>query len=111
MGYYRTGSTLLFNVARLWAALASDAGTMTGFNCFARTGTETEKKKSKCTIICKDHVFKESIKSTADTVLMSRRDPFESVCSRKMMDQWCKEPPKGSTEDAQKWHMSCKNSA
>jgi len=98
MGYYRTGSTLLFNVARLWAAAGAGVGGMvSGFNCFGRqtvNPTPTSRKESKCTIVCKDHEWRPGVADNANTILMSHRDPWESVCSRKMMDMWCKDPPK-----------------
>jgi len=113
MGYFRTGSTLLFNVARLWAALASERGMQSGFNCMERKSISPTKDlaKSKCTIVCKDHQFKGGVAETTDLVLMSHRDPFESVCSRKIMDQFCKDAPKDKKSmGVEEYHKQCKQS-
>jgi len=43
-----------------------------------------------CILICKDHGWHTGVAEYADHILMSRRDPVNSLCSRKLMDMWCK---------------------
>lgn len=92
MGYFRTGSTMLYNTVRLWAALAAGPSLVAGWVCTDRTaagiGVQGAKQET-CSLVCKDHEFREGVAQTAAVVLMSRRDPFYSVCSRKLMDVWC----------------------
>merc|ERR1712176_1504190 len=46
-------------------------------------------EQAECTSLCKDHSWHTGIPESTSVVLMSRRDPFYSVCSRKLMDVWC----------------------
>lgn len=43
--------------------------------------------------VCKLHEMPDSVAKEADVVLMSHRDPFYSICSRKMDSMWCKSDP------------------
>lgn len=118
MGYYRTGSTLLYNVARLWAALGAGGSLTSGFMC-----KDPEKlgigvpgaKAEKCTSVCKDHTWHTGNPEHTDIILMSRRDPYMSVCSRKLMGQWCKKPPedgqKDTPEEVEKYAKACKTTS
>lgn len=110
MGYYRTGSTMLFNIARLWAALASGSGVVSGFGCVTRKKwyeNDQSRRESKCTVVCKDHEWKQGLPDTAEVVLMSHRDPLESLCSRKLMDQFCKSQPRDDKMDRVAWRAAC----
>merc|ERR1712150_153087 len=106
MGYFRTGSTLLYNYARLWAALATGKSLVSGFGCKSPEvmGIGVEgKKQERCSVVCKDHAFKEGVAKQATVVLSSRRDPWESVCSRKLQDLWCRyRPQPGQKKQASK---------
>lgn len=93
MGYYRTGSTLLYNVARLWAILGAPTSLVSGWGCkdprllgVGRKGQNT----ARCSMVCKDHEWKSGVAKEATVTISSRRDPWESVCSRKLMGIWCR---------------------
>lgn len=115
MGYYRTGSTLLYNTVRLWAAMGAGESLMAGWMCkdpkklaVGLPGAPQER----CTSVCKDHTWHTGNPEHTTTILMSRRDPFYSVCSRKMMDMWCKMPPvkgrKVSQSEADDYNKRCR---
>lgn len=116
MGYYRTGSTLLYNVVRLWAALGAGESLVAGWMCkdpkkmsIGDLGTPQEK----CSSVCKDHTWHTGNAEHTSIIVMSRRDPFSSVCSRKLMEQWCKiQVPKGgkspSREESNVYARRCK---
>jgi len=93
MGYFRTGSTLVFNIARLWAALGADGGLVAGFACHdpGEAGINPQ-ESDRCSLVCKDHLLHDGVAGGTDIFLMSRRDVWESLCSRKMMGVWCKKP-------------------
>jgi len=100
MGYFRSGSTLLYNYARLWAALATGTSLLSGFRCKspAVMGIGVAGKTHNCSVVCKDHVFHHGVAKEATVVLSSRRDPWESVCSRKLQktrrkELWCRYLP------------------
>lgn len=92
MGYFRTGSTLLYNTVRLWAVLGAGEGLVAGWMCKdpVQLGIGVAgARQEKCTMVCKDHHWHNGIAEHVSVIFMSRRDPFYSVCSRKLMDQWC----------------------
>jgi len=102
MGYFRTGSTLLYNTARLWLAMAAGKSLVGGFMCKdpKELGIGVKgAKQEHCSMICKDHEMKSGIAKNAKVLLMSRRDPFYSVCSRKLMDVWCRMKNTGGAVD------------
>jgi hypothetical protein len=43
-------------------------------------------------VVCKLHELKDYVTADADVFLMSHRDPWHSLCSRKMEDMWCRNP-------------------
>jgi len=115
MGYFRSGSTLLYNTARLWLALGAGEGLAAGYMC-ADASTVGVGQKGKpqehCSMLCKDHEMKTGVANNAKVLLMSRRDPFYSVCSRKLMDVWCKRPPSEGPVDRyaiNAYNKKCKN--
>lgn len=92
-GIYRSGSTLLYNIVRLWTAFGQGAGTggmAAGRKC---TPDMHEYAGSRVTV-CKDHMLHDRVAKSVDVVLMSRRAPAQSVCSRKLEGQWCRWPEK-----------------
>jgi len=104
MGYFRTGSTLMYNIARVWGALGADGSLVGGYTCknpvelgMGISGSDQER----CSMICKDHVFHTDLAKNSHVVLMTRRDPFYSVCSRKLMDVWCNLDQTGRKEKAE----------
>lgn len=103
LGYFRTGSTLLYNVARLWAALAAGKSLVSGYGCKSPgamgIGVEGSDQEH-CSLVCKDHEWRAGLAKEATVVLMSRRDPWESVCSRRLMDLWCRLRQKGRKKQA-----------
>jgi len=98
MGYFRTGSTLLYNTARLWLALGAGESLVAGFMCkdpkLVGIGVKGAPQEH-CSMLCKDHEMKSGIDKNAKVLLMSRRDPYYSVCSRKLMDVWCRMKSRG----------------
>lgn len=56
-------------------------------------------KQEQCSMVCKDHEMKSGIGKNVKVLLMSRRDPFYSVCSRKLMDVWCRMKSTGGPTD------------
>lgn len=115
MGYFRTGSTLLYNVARLWAALGAPGSLVSGFGCKSPgdMGIGVKgKATARCSVVCKDHDFKWGVAKQATVTLMSRRDPWESVCSRRLADLWCRIRQKGrktqaSLEEKAEYQKEC----
>lgn len=95
LGYFRTGSTLLFNIARLWLVLGAGNGLISGYTCrnpaVVGIGVDGEAAE-KCSMVCKDHSWHAGVADNTQIILMSRRDPYHSVCSRKLMDIWCRVP-------------------
>lgn len=103
LGYFRTGSTLLYNVARVWAALGAGEALVAGFSCKSPEslgiGVPGERAE-RCSMLCKDHDWKEGMAQFATVALMSRRDPWESVCSRKLQKLWCRLRQQGRNRQA-----------
>jgi hypothetical protein len=93
-GIYRSGSTLLYNLVRLWAVLSQRPGTggmVAGRRCTAELYPDARSNRIS---ICKDHTLHASVVGAVGTVLMSRRTPAQSICSRKLEGQWCRWPDK-----------------
>jgi hypothetical protein len=93
-GYYRTGSTLLYNTARLWGALGAPQTVIAGWGCPDRQALglghikEVDTAATPFTAICKLHEMDQSIHQNDVRVVMSHREPWGSICSRKMENQW-----------------------
>lgn len=79
-GYFRTGSTLLFNQARLWMILAFPKGTAAGYD-----PDMTQFLKS-ASVVAKQHDMDSDKAKAADVLLMSRREVAPSVSSRLVAD-------------------------
>jgi len=115
MGYFRTGSTLLYNYVRLWAVLATGQSLVSGFGCKSPVAMGigvAGKPQEHCTVVCKDHDWKSGVAKAATVVISSRRDPWESVCSRKLQSLWCRIRQKGrktqaSAEEKQEYQKEC----
>lgn len=76
-GYYRSGSTLLYNIARLWLELAFPGTFATGYMCGGH-----EHQFHNVTVLCKEHGMEPNIATKADVLLMSRRTVWESISTR-----------------------------
>lgn len=81
-GYFRTGSTLLFNQARLWMVLAFPKGTTVGFD---PDMTQFQKSAS---AVAKQHSMNIDKANAADVLLMSRREVAASVSSRVVVNAY-----------------------
>lgn len=75
-GYFRTGSTLLFNQARLWMALAFPNETAAGYNPSAQQWDASPR------LVAKEHSIDRAKAQSADVLLMSRRHVAASVAAR-----------------------------
>lgn len=74
-GYFRTGSTLLYNVARLWLELALPGKLATGYGCHGHDAGPGA-------TLCKEHLVSTELAEKANVLLMSHRDVHATVCSR-----------------------------
>lgn len=92
LGYYRTGSTLLYNTVRAWAALAGTSATKLIAQWQCKPEDVVAVNETETSLVCKDHELNDDVAANATILLMSHRDVSESVCSRKMEDQWCRSP-------------------
>ena len=66
-----------------------------GWNCPDKRLLELSDGKGSTpprTAVCKLHELNRHVAKQADVILMSHRDPYHSICSRKMEHMWCKEP-------------------
>lgn len=123
-GYYRTGSTLLFNTIRLWGVLGAEDNLLAGWGCHpkAKLGLHDGSTMRPRTVVCKIHDMQAKIAEAADVVIMSHRDPYETICSRRMSNDgqgnwrnWCKKPnainhlKQRTDENADEWDAAVKS--
>eukprot|EP00729_Bicosta_minor_P009726 gene9726-3043_t len=114
-GYYRTGSTLLFNMVRLWGVLGAEDNLLAGWGCHKKDklGLHDGSVSRPRTVICKLHDITVDTAKEADVIIMSHRDPYETICSRRMSNDgqgnwrnWCKNPlhlRKRTDENKEEW--------
>lgn len=89
-GFFRTGSTLLFNVARLWLGLADPSLLAVGYDCGNGQNMMRgvlDRGPANRTVLCKEHKPEESVLRRMDVLLMSRRSTRETLCSRVVVSQ------------------------
>ena len=67
-------------------------------SCIAGIATYTPPPQPR-TVVCKLHEMTASVANEADVVVMSHRDPFGSICSRKLETTWCKNPYTGQCDN------------
>jgi len=82
----------LYNTVRLWSALGAGDSLVAGWMCKDPRELGIGVKgapQEDCTVVCKDHAWREGTSNHFNKLFMSHRDPFYSVCSRKLMDVWC----------------------
>lgn len=97
-GIYRSGSTLTYNAVRLWAVLALGPGRggmaagrackpwMFGASHSTATNADggDDLRDRGTFVVCKDHMLHKDMAGSLGVVIMSRRAPHESICSRKL---------------------------
>lgn len=97
-GIYRSGSTLIFNQARLWMLLATGGDNMySGFNCLSNIShmknypISKNGNKMERSILCKAHRLNEQLfePEQLDSIIMTHRKPVDSICSRKLRGLFC----------------------
>jgi len=106
LSHSRLGMSTVFNIARLWTALASGEGLVAGPACFNPFATKSY--ATRCSLVCHDSRAHNKDISDIDLVITSSQNVWEAVCTRKLSDLWCRETGGLGKEQAQDFTRRCR---